>query len=210
MKLRTDKEILYSRMPNTVDWTNGCSDWIDLSHYWPFVQATWPGNGSALFNDDRGIGIDFLFEKKKLGEIPPGEQETILFRWKKFVRTLPASLFETLAEKDFRVTVVKFRLVGISNRRRHSISKKVKTQMQKTLPHFCVFCKTPGEPGRDLSHDHKDPRRAFTEGVLETDLQYACTACNNKKRTALKLHFDGTRILPPEKLAWFRDPYANP
>lgn len=210
MKSRTDKEILYSHMPDTVDWTNGCSDWVDLSNYWPFVQSTWPGNGSALFNNDRGIGIDFLFEKKKLGETTPDEQEDIMLRWKEFVHTLPASLFETLAEKDFRVTVVKFRLLGLSDRRRHNIPKKVKTQMYKTLPHVCAFCKIPGKPGRDLSHDHKDPKRAFTEGVLETDLQYACTGCNNKKRTALKLHFNGTRILPTENLAWFLDPNDHP
>lgn len=206
---RGDKEILYSLMPNTVDWANGVSDWIDVPFFWTYVQSTWPGNGSTLFNADRGIGIDFQIDKLKFSDVSEKEQKGIRDKWNIFVCTLPSDLQESLLDKDLTSTTVRFKLLGIGGNSRKSIPAKIVRQMKTEREHKCVFCNRPGEPGKDLAMDHKDPKKAYSAIISIEDLQYACGKCNNLKRTALRKHFNGAEKLSTEKLAWYYDPKAR-
>lgn len=205
-KNRGDKAILYSLMPSNVDWSNGVSDWIELYPFWRYVQSTWPGNGSSLFNSDRGVGSDFQIDKLKFSQISSKEQKSVRDKWNIFVRTLPANLHESLLDKDLTATTVRFKLMGLGGRHRRTISQKITCQMRKERAHKCVFCLKPGEPGSELDLDHKDPKKAFDWNITIDDIQYACHNCNARKRTVLRKHFDGSEVLSPQKLAWWYEP----
>lgn|SRR5208337_900830 len=210
---RSEKEILYDLMPEDVDWVNGTSDWVDVSKFWASVPSTWPGNGSVLFNEDRGIGSDFQIEKKKMSGLSPEDQEIFQGKWETFVRTIrPESLHESLLEKEFTTSTVRFRLLAIGGTSRKGIPVKFSRQMEKEQEHKCVFCGKPGKPGtgpRCLQIDHKDWKKAFTANLTVDDLQYTCPGCNTRKRTALRKHFKGTEILTQAELKWWYDPKAS-
>jgi hypothetical protein len=176
------------------------------------LPSIWPGNGSVLFNEDRGVGADFQIEKEKLSDLSQEDQEIVRSKWHAFVRTLPESLHESLLGKEFTTTTVRFRLLAIGGMSRKGISGKLSRQMEVAHKHKCVFCQKPGKLGaKGLQIDHKDWKKAFTCSSQLTidDLQYACPGCNTRKRTALRKHFAGTRVLTPAELRWWYDPKAS-
>jgi hypothetical protein len=165
-------------------------EWADISGPFWSNPDTWPGNGSTLFNSDRGIGAKLAIDIQKYNDLSSEKQASYTQQWRTWLETAinDPVLKSYLLKKEWRNTTVRIALVSPKGpRKRHNIPNYIRQEVLNASS-ACVNCSHNSE----LQVDHKNPAMAFLpkELLLPDYFQVLCRHCNIKKRSKLD-HKDG-------------------